>query len=129
MLHTSKKLSMTTLRRLAAVAALVLTGCSQVSAFDSCTRSRHFKQFTTPSRAYFSLPLVDVRSIPPSVQAASAAYMHRFGEDYFEILEARSTGHYLLLTVRPACLDCDRWLVYSYNRQCIVGMFWAAGQG
>ena len=118
------------LRRLAAVAVLVLTGCSHVSAFDSCTRSRHFSQFTMPSRAYYSLPMVDVRSIPPSVQAASAAYMHReFGEDYFEIREARNSGHYLLLAVRPPCFDCDRWLVYSSNRQCIVGTFWPAGQG
>ena len=109
------------------LAGLSISACSHFGRVDSCTRLRNFPQFSWPSRAYFSLEAANVASLPPAVHGAVAA---RLGsDDYFEIAAARVSGPYLLLTVRQACFDCDRWFVYSTTRQCVVGTFVLGYQG
>lgn len=113
-----------------ALAGLVLSACSHISVYDSCTRPRHFKQFTWPSRLYYSLPDQDIHTLSPAVREAVSARIRARGEDpFFEIVAAKVSGRYLLLTVRGACVDCDRWYVYSTTRECVVGVFILGIQG
>lgn len=108
------------------LAGLTISGCSHFGV-DSCTRLRTFKQFNWPSRSYYSLVAANVASLPSPVHDAVAAHMGRHA--YFEIVAAKVSGPYLLLTVRQACFDCDRWFVYSTKRQCVVGTFVLGFQG
>ena len=108
----------------------LLSGCSHIAAFDSCSRTRDYKQFDWSSSLFHSLPTVDVATLPPQVPEAVEAYLRKMDVDAaFEIVAARSSGDYLLVTVRPPCFDCDRSMVYSKSKQCVVGGFQGPTQG
>ena len=117
-------------RVLAGLAVVVLAGCAIAPLRDSCGRPRHFKQYSWPSRSYYALPQAAVAELPAEVRTSAGEFMREaFGDSPFEIVEARRSGEYVLLTIRPPCVDCDRWLVYSFDRRCIVGTFVLHSQG
>lgn len=108
------------------VVILILdSGCSHLPWRQSCANLRRFDQFTGPTPLYRSLKAVDVTTLSPEVRDAVALAMRKLrAANYsFEIVAAKVTGEYLLLTVRGPCFDCDRGLVYSTRRKCVVGLF------
>jgi len=110
---------------------------------DSCTRPRGFKQFNLPPVAT-EQERSAARVLPPHVQAAVNIYIlknylydPRIGPDeavrrlvdrsdprLAPIVAVRDTGKYLLLHVQNiTALSSDFFLVYSKDRDCVVGQF------
>jgi hypothetical protein len=111
---------------------------------DSCTRSRHYKQFDWAPRGDDEKTR-DPATLPKDVQIAVnrfitsleydgviyrsaaeafAAWPDPADRGYYPVLAAREERNYLLLEAQnPTAFDANYFLIYSKRLHCIVGYF------